>query len=182
MDLKIILFLACSAVIILVSRRSLFHPKSHGFPRFFAWEAMLALILWNIGDWFRDAFSPLQIFSWILLLLAVWVVAESAILFFAGKPHHSRQDEVLMGFEKTTRLVTTRIYKYIRHPMYTSLILVTWGAFLKNIDAVSIALAVFATLMLVFTAFREEQENIAWFGEEYRQYMKVSKKFIPFIF
>jgi len=142
---------------------------------------MLALFLLNVDYWFLDKFGIRQMISWALLFLSLYLVAESIILIIAGKPKHTRNDEVLMGFEKTTRLVTRRIYKYIRHPMYASLLCLTWGAFLKNIDLISASLTLFASILLVFCALREEQENLAFFGEEYRKYMKVSKRFIPFL-
>lgn len=49
-------------------------------------------------------------------------------LFVAGKPASHRHDETLMSFEKTTALVTTGIYRRIRHPLYGSLLFLAWGA------------------------------------------------------
>ena len=49
-----------------------------------------------------------------------------------GKPNkEERPDAQLMAFERTTKLVTSGIYKYIRHPLYSSLLLLAWGAFFK---------------------------------------------------
>jgi len=42
---KLIVFTLATLGIIYVSRLSLRHPRSHGFYRFFAWEAILALFL-----------------------------------------------------------------------------------------------------------------------------------------
>lgn len=46
-----------------VSWRSLRHPASHGFFRFFAFEAILCLVVLNARVWFRRPFAPLQLLS-----------------------------------------------------------------------------------------------------------------------
>lgn len=49
-----------------------------------------------------------------------------------GRPATERDDKNLFDFEKTSTLVQTGIYIYIRHPLYSSLILLTWGILLRN--------------------------------------------------
>jgi protein-S-isoprenylcysteine O-methyltransferase Ste14 len=38
------------------------------------------------------------------------------------------------------------------------------------------------TITLTITAKKEEVENIRFFGEEYQDYMKGTKMFVPYIF
>ena len=85
------------------------------------------------------------------------------------------------GWENTGQLVTTGIYHYIRHPMYSSLLFLAWGALLKSVDIYALLLCVAASLALVATAKTEEAENIRRFGDEYRDYMKVTRRFVPFL-
>jgi len=66
--------------------------------------------------------------------------------------------------------------------LYTSLLLLGWGAFLKWPSALGGGLAVGVSLLLLLTAKAEERENVARFGEEYVQYMKRSKMLIPYVF
>jgi protein-S-isoprenylcysteine O-methyltransferase Ste14 len=73
-------------------------------------------------------------------------------------------------------------FRFIRHPMYASVILLTWGVAMKNPSLQSLCLALMVTVFMFATAKVEERENIGRFGEEYRQYMKKSRMFIPFIF
>jgi protein-S-isoprenylcysteine O-methyltransferase Ste14 len=94
-----------------------------------------------------------------------------------------RSGEVpLMGIEKTTQLVTSGVYGYIRHPLYCSLMLLAWGAFLKHFSWIGSGLVLAATVFLVVTAKAEEIENIDYFGASYREYMEHTRMFIPFLF
>lgn len=137
----------------------------------------------NFGYWLTDPLSPIQIVSWILLLGSlVLVIHGTYLLYKLGKPDPARDDPTLIGIENTTQLVTTGIYRYIRHPIYSSLLLLAWGAFLKQPSIVTLWLVVPATAFLTLTARMEEFENIRFFGEPYRNYMLHSKMFIPFLF
>jgi protein-S-isoprenylcysteine O-methyltransferase Ste14 len=88
----------------------------------------------------------------------------------------------LVAFEKTTALVTTGAYSYIRHPLYSSLLFLAWGIFFKDPSWLGGLLALGATLFLVATARVEEAENLRFFGEAYREYMKQTGMFVPFLF
>jgi protein-S-isoprenylcysteine O-methyltransferase Ste14 len=88
----------------------------------------------------------------------------------------------MLDFEKTTSLVTTGAYRYIRHPLYSSLLFLTWGVFFKNPSWLGGLLGVMATSFLVATARIEEAEDIRFFGPAYRAYMNGTKMFVPFVF
>jgi protein-S-isoprenylcysteine O-methyltransferase Ste14 len=98
-----------------------------------------------------------------------------------GKPQKSREGNTLFQFEKTTELIETGIYKYIRHPLYSSLIFLTWGIFFKNTTLELFIVSLISNVFLYLTAITEEKENITYFGEKYKDYMKRSKMFVPFI-
>jgi protein-S-isoprenylcysteine O-methyltransferase Ste14 len=97
-------------------------------------------------------------------------------------PDSERKDSSLFGIEKTTKLVTVGVYRYIRHPAYSSLLFLGWGAFFKQPSLLGYSLAVLITFFLTMTARMEEKENITYFGEAYKDYMKKTKMFIPFVF
>ncbi len=100
-----------------------------------------------------------------------------------GKPVTQRDTEPqLLAFEKTSTLVTTGIYRYIRHPLYSSLLLLTWGIFFKAPILPGALLALAATLFLVATAKADEAECIRFFGPSYQDYMKQTRMFVPFVF
>ncbi len=171
---KLIVFAVVSAGVILVSWPSLRHRHSHGFFRFFAFESILVLMLLNAEHWFRDPFSPLQILSWLLLLSSLILAVHAFYLLrVVGRPKG--------GIEHTTTLVMLGAYKYIRHPLYASLLLLGWGAFFKDPSLLGGVLALAATAFLIATARVEETENLHRFGADYAAYMKATKRFIPFV-
>jgi len=73
-------------------------------------------------------------------------------------------------------------YRYIRHPLYSSLLWLGWGAFFKSPSLLGGLLAVVVTGSLVGAAKVEEAENVAKFGEAYGAYMGATKRFVPFLF
>lgn len=181
---KPLVFLLASLGIVYVSRASLRAPRSHGFYRFFAWEFILALVVLNVDSWFRDSFSPLHLISWICLIIAlILIVVGLRALRQVGQPDaQHRADEPLLGLEKTTTLVTVGVYRYIRHPLYSSLLFLAWGVFLKDVSPITGFCVAAATAALIATAKVEEAEDVRFFGPAYQAYMKQSKMFIPFLF
>ena len=179
---KVILFVLGTIVIVRVSWTSLRDVQSHGFYRFFAWETILVLFLMNMNYWFVDPFCLRQIISWILLIISLVFIYQGVQLFRKqGELDQERSDPALVGVEKTTKLVTTGVYHYIRHPFYSSLIFLGWGILLKNVNWIGVVLAVVNTILLILTAKKEEIENVQYFGEKYQEYMKHTKMFVPYI-
>jgi protein-S-isoprenylcysteine O-methyltransferase Ste14 len=181
---KIISFTIATIILIYISRASLLHPRSHGFTRFFAWEVLLALFFLNVNYWFVHPFAWYQIIAWILLFASIVpVVWGTVLLQQRGKPVERRAgDPSLLAFEKTTSLVTTGIYKTIRHPLYSSLLLLAWGIFFKSPSWSGGGLAAAASALLYVTARLDEAECIKFFGAAYEDYMNKTKRFIPFVF
>ena len=172
--LKLIVFIVVSVVIIYLSRQSLRNLRSHGFFRFFAFECALGLFLVNAGYWFHEPFSIIHVISWLLLLSSlVMVVNGFYLLRTEGRPEGM--------IENTMVLIKRGSYKYIRHPLYSSLLLFGWGVFFKNPSLLSASLMIVVSVFMVATARVEEMENIQKFGDDYVAYMKKTKMFIPFV-
>ena len=183
MPIKLIVFVIASAGLVYISRESL-RARAHGAYRFFAWEAMLGLFLLNVDFWFTDPLAPHQLVAWALLIVSLILVIEGVRLLRAiGKPNRARQDDTTtLAFEKTTTLVEVGAYKYIRHPLYSSLLFLTWGMFFKLPSLVGGILALLATSFLIATAKVEERENSRFFGSAYQAYIERTKMFVPFLF
>lgn len=182
--IRIILFIVLSVPLAILSWKPLHNVHSHGFYRFFAFEGTLIMVFINLPYWITNPFSPLQIFSWFILICSALLVIQGVwLLKREGKSVINREiNPENLEFENTTRLVTEGIYKYIRHPMYSSLMLLTWGALLKQFTFYGLAIALVATAFIFATARSEEVENISYFGPSYARYMMRTKMFIPYIF
>jgi len=154
---------------------SIKHGRYHGITRFFAFESVFILVMLNSRVWFTDPFSPIQLLSWLLLTSSLFFAIYGYILLKSlGKPEGG-------NFENTSLIVKTGLYRYIRHPLYLSILLAGTGVMLKDPGTVQLILGVVNLVAVYFTARIEENEMIAKFGEAYRDYMKETKMFIPFI-
>ena len=172
---KIIFFIIITGILIWESRKSLCKVHTHGFYRFFVFEGMLILILLNINYWFDEPFSALQIVSWVLLVISLIIAVYGFYMLHQfGKSKR--------GIENTTTLVKTGIYRYIRHPLYSSLLILGWGIFLKHLSVYGTACILILSVLLVVMAKIEEKENLKTFGTEYISYVKTTRMFLPFLF
>jgi protein-S-isoprenylcysteine O-methyltransferase Ste14 len=155
---------------------SLREKRYHGIARFFSFESIFILVMLNWRVWFKDAFSFHQIISWVLLLVAIYpVIAGFLTLHVKGKPEDNH-------IERTTVLVKSGIYKYIRHPLYCSLFLLGTGVMLKDPGIIQLIFGAVNLLAVYFTARIEEREMTAKFGTQYKEYMNNTKMFIPYLF
>ena len=146
----------------------------HRFPRFFAFESIIALVLLNAHRWFYDPLSTRQMVSWVFLVISLFLAIHGfRLLRIVGLP--------VNDIENTTQLVTRGAYRYIRHPLYCSLLSGGIGAFLKVPSALGFLLFTFVCIFSYMTAKVEEKDNIERFGEEYLAYMKTTKMFVPYL-
>jgi protein-S-isoprenylcysteine O-methyltransferase Ste14 len=170
---QIILILAI-ALILYLTWLTWKQKLKHYLPRFFAFCLVLAQIeiAWDV--WFRNPLYWNQLLSWLFLTGSLILVIHClVILKVMGKPRGE--------FENTSYLVTSGIYRYIRHPMYLSLLLLGVGAAFKipSMAGLIINLALVASLFL--TARVEEFQNLIRFGEKYKTYSDKTWMFIPYI-
>lgn len=77
------------------------------------------------------------------------------------------------------KLVTNGIYKYIRHPLYTfgSSLFISFGMMADNWFIA--LLGILAFIAVAIRTPKEEANLIEKFGDEYREYMKRTGRFLP---
>ncbi len=163
------LFLVFTLVLFVFTLR---RPHNHRWYRFLAFECMLALTFMQADRWFHEPFSLHQIISWILLTGSLLLALHGFYLLRSkGAP-----DE---DIEYTTILVTQGAYRFIRHPLYASLLVFGMGAALKGMTAITVVVLVGLFVAVYATARIEEHSNLKRFGEQYQAYMHQTKMFIP---
>lgn len=82
---------------------------------------------------------------------------------------------------KSSKLITSGPYKYIRHPMYATVISVTLIWILFDFSFMRLAVYILLVFNMVVKMFYEENILKDSF-EGYKEYMKESKRIIPFLF
>ncbi len=180
--MRLAFFVTATLLNTMYSWRSLHNPKVHGFYRFFIFQGVIFLLV--INGSMGPTLSPrwLKNFSQLLNAFAAFFVVAGYYQLRRSGNHTERIGfSENRHFENTARLIVAGIYRYIRHPMYGSLLLYAWGIYLGYPTMAGTPVVILATLAVYVAAKVEERENIAYFGNEYQEYMKTTKMFIPFI-
>lgn len=99
----------------------------------------------------------------VLLILGIWIVS-------AGWEQVHKSDG---------KLVTDGIYGYMRHPQYTGIFIITLAFMIQWPTLTTLILWPFVIGMYVRLAKREEQDVLAKYPEEYRDYMQRTPMFFP---
>jgi len=174
MTAKIVIFVIIALLIFLTFRPALRSVTSHGFYVFFAFESLLALLFFNIGFWAVNVLSWYQILSWIFLVSSAFI----AISGFYGLKKYGKPDD---EWENTTLLINRGIFRYIRHPLYSSLILLVLGILLKRVTLLTVVLCSICIFFLITASLMEERENLKKFGDPYTTYKRTTMRYVPFI-
>ena len=81
------------------------------------------------------------------------------------------------------QLVTDGIFQQIRHPHYTSLIIIGFGLAFFFYSLAALLIAFLAIPIMILSIIDEEKHLLEQYGEEYKKYMeKVRWRMIPRIF
>ena len=131
-------------------------------------------LLLGLGREFNHQTHPgLITAGFVTLLLALWLFRRS---------HVDLADNWSISLEvrEHHRLIQRGVYRLIRHPMYTSFLLLACAQALLIPNSLVAIVGFAAALMLILLRIpREERMMLTEFGEEYRDYMKKTKRLIP---
>lgn len=174
MAVEWIVFIGLSTLVFLKFRKELRSFRQHGPYMFVAAEGLLALFVLNGGAMLDSPFTVRQLVSWALMILS----AVFAVGGFYGLKTHGR---AVQNWENTTRLVHEGLFKYIRHPLYGSLMLLSTGVLLKDVSLQASAAWILTLSFLVVASRMEEGENEAKFGAAYASYSLRTKRYLPFV-
>jgi len=122
-------------------------------------------------------FRPAQ--AWLGVLFAV----AAMLLFQMTHRALGRNWSITLQLRQDHKLITSGVYRRIRHPMYTAFWLwaIAQACLLPNWFAGFSGLVGFGVLFFGRIA-REEQMMLRTFGDDYRDYMSKTYRIIPLIF
>lgn len=116
---------------------------------------------------------------WGMVIFVLGVAAG----YFAKKTlaeNWSPSVKIKQGEKKT--LLTKGFYGVVRHPMYSSLFIMMAGLCSYSYDLILALLCVPVITAVVIRMNKEEKELEKYFGESYSEYIKKTKKVVPFVY
>jgi protein-S-isoprenylcysteine O-methyltransferase Ste14 len=142
--------------------------------------------LWVIGS-FIYLIKP-AIMEWTRFPIASWIrwlgviiTVLGMVLEFFTQLYLGKNYSTTLHIREGQSLVTSGPYRYIRHPMYTALIMVGIGIGLLSTSWYFLLPFVATGIVIAFRTRREEEAMIEKFGDEYIQYAQFTGRFFPLI-
>lgn len=120
-------------------------------------------------------------FSTVIGILSVVLAVGGLIIAIMARRTLAQNWSASVTFKKEHDLITSGVYKYMRHPIYTGVLLIFIGSALLigTIGALIGFIILFVTLWLKLQ--QEEKLMTKHFPKEYNTYKKKVKALIPFI-
>ena len=87
---------------------------------------------------------------------------------------------VLPSLTKNHELRTSGIYRFIRHPMYTSVLLLSFALMLSNANTTAQIVMIILLIDLILKSNLEEKLLLDRF-DNYHSYQKTTGRFLPFL-
>ena len=97
-----------------------------------------------------------------------------ARITFGGRSFHAGANPTPGG------LVTTGPYRFVRHPIYTAILLFVWAGVAAHGTNLSVLTAIVATAAVIVRIVSEE-ELVTLDYPEYAEYAKHTKRIVPFV-
>ncbi|MFA4935196.1 MAG: isoprenylcysteine carboxylmethyltransferase family protein [Candidatus Methanoperedens sp.] len=112
---------------------------------------------------------------------AAWalVMVTSSVVIFLGLFLMSKGWSMIHA--SSGELVTGGIYRYVRHPQYLGLIVLTVGLLIQWPTIITLLMWPVLVTMYYRLAKREEKEAMEAFGERYEEYRRQVPMFLPFM-
>jgi protein-S-isoprenylcysteine O-methyltransferase Ste14 len=118
----------------------------------------------------------------------IWVPVAGLVILFVGlllaiwaRLYLGQNWGMPMSLKKDPELVTSGPYHYIRHPIYTGILLAILGSFLSGNFFWLIIFAI-SGAYFIYSALFEEKLMMKQFPKTYPEYKNKTKMLIPFIF
>ena len=115
-------------------------------------------------------------------ILGIIISILSIYIGISGINEHNKKFNIRPDIQQdNTTLITTGIYKYIRHPMYFSVVFGMLGILIAFYSMTELIVYIFLVVVMIIKLHYEES---LWVNhtDEYKTYQKNTKKLIPFVY
>ena len=146
------------------------------FPAFIAW--LLALLIpsfWNIQAPIYTLKTPTDIAATTLFIAGflIRIIAQATLY---------RNYSGTLRIRDGHTLITHGIYRHVRHPVYTGVILSALAIPIYTGSPLGTLIALLGIPLFNYRIRNEEKMLIQEFGDQYTKYMKTTRKLIPYIY
>lgn len=133
-----------------------------------------------------------QVLAYLHLLISAPVLAPNFfvyLLYFSGiglaawagwEMYSKAKFRVMPQPSAETSLVVSGPYRWVRHPMYTAMMIGAFGHLIQGVTMERIGVYIILVAVLYFKARFEEELMVEQFPF-YADYMNATKRFIPFV-
>jgi protein-S-isoprenylcysteine O-methyltransferase Ste14 len=157
----------------------------------FGWRESGLLALAFLGLWIIPGIYALTGFPAALdrplipaiAILGIVTLCAALLLFYRSHADLGRNWSISLELRSEHRLVSSGIYRLIRHPMYSSFFLMAVAQLMLLPNWFAGATGLVGVAMLyAFRIRQEERMMMERFGAEYRDYMARTARLIPWLF
>jgi protein-S-isoprenylcysteine O-methyltransferase Ste14 len=138
----------------------------------------------SLGMWAGAAFSPARFHAgpWLpyvcVGLLALGLAVRWTAIYTLGRAFSAN-----VAIHATQTLSRSGVFRYMRHPSYTGMVLIFVGMGLSTRNWLGLALIVVPPVAaLLYRIHVEEAALTGAFGEQYVEYSRMTKRLIPGIY
>jgi len=117
-----------------------------------------------------------------LSLVGFMLFIPGLVIYLAARMTLGRLFSKTLVIVEGHELITHGIYRHVRHPSYTGSILFFLGLPLLFNSVLGFAIVLPMILLVLLRIPIEENMLLREFGEDYREYMKRTKKLIPSVY
>ena len=147
--------------------------KGHDLTFYLIYGSYLALVIGAALAIITERFQlPLTIAGFGVILVSI-------VINLLARQELARNWSPLAGTSAEQILIKSGIYAHIRHPIYTSGILISLGLALVTSSLGGLALFILAVIAFVVRINAEEKALLAKFGVEYQEYAKKTGALLP---
>lgn len=138
----------------------------------FFWQPM-PIILWDIKtEWIQIILFAIFFLAWFFVLIAATLIDAFELIGIRQLANYFLKWE-----KKLLQFKTPFLYKIVRHPIYTGLLVAFWVSPIMTLSHFLFSIGM--TIYILIGIYFEEKDLVEIYGREYQSYQKTTAKLIP---